>query len=243
MGRPVFVNKDRAVVVAGKTLDFTTFWESRAFKVALVAPGETDLSGLISNGKTLLPTDVPISTGKGPSPAILPTLTLGSQPFVANAAGQYIVDGNVLTPAGSINVSGEVTFHDSSVFVLAMRKTTQTFPRDFSLSNFTIGQQIFPAKSAVIHGQTLIFLATSTSKVVEGTTQKHFSPSFLPILTIGSHIYTANSISQYIIKSQILTPGGTITVSGTVISLAPSISNLIISGSTDTLSFTIGLGG
>lgn len=48
------------------------------------------------------------------------------------------------------------------------------------------------------------------------------SPSSLPVLVVGPQSFTANSISQYIIDSQTLKPGGQITVSGTSIS-APAL--------------------
>lgn len=54
-----------------------------------------------------------------------------------------------------------------------------------------------------------------------------------PVLTIGSTTLTANAATQYFVgPGKTLTPGGAVTVSGTVISLAPSASFLVIGGST-----------
>lgn len=52
------------------------------------------------------------------------------------------------------------------------------------------------------------------------------------VVTIGSSTITANSASEFSIASQTLKPGGQITHSGTVLSLDPSGSALIIGGST-----------
>ena len=54
-------------------------------------------------------------------------------------------------------------------------------------------------------------------------------------LTISGQTVTANSLGQYSIDNQTLTPGGVITVSGSKISLAPNASDLIIGTSTEAL--------
>jgi hypothetical protein len=56
-------------------------------------------------------------------------------------------------------------------------------------------------------------------------------------ITIGNSIFTpsSGSGSTFVISDQTLTPGGQITVSGTVISLAPSASFVVVNGVTSTL--------
>ena len=54
-------------------------------------------------------------------------------------------------------------------------------------------------------------------------------------LMISGQTVTANSLGQYSIDNQTLTPGGVITVSGSKISLAPNASDLIIGTSTEAL--------
>ena len=72
---------------------------------------------------------------------------------------------------------------------------------------------------------SLLFRPTATPSI-----SKQPSP-----LTISGQTVTANSLGQYSIDSQTLTPGGVITVSGSKISLAPNASYLIIGTSTETL--------
>lgn len=55
-----------------------------------------------------------------------------------------------------------------------------------------------------------------------------FPSTSLPILTIGSGTYTANSAGQCVVKDQILAAGGIILNPGIIISLAPSASALVI---------------
>ena len=72
---------------------------------------------------------------------------------------------------------------------------------------------------------SLLFRPTATPSI-----SKQPSP-----LTISGQTVTANSLGQYSIDNQTLTPGGVITVSGSKISLAPNASDLIIGTSTEAL--------
>ena len=59
----------------------------------------------------------------------------------------------------------------------------------------------------------------------------------VPAITIGSSIYKPDAASHYIVGSQTLIPGGpAITVAGTLISLAPSTSALVVHDQTQILS-------
>ena len=64
---------------------------------------------------------------------------------------------------------------------------------------------------------------------------KPASSKIPPLLTIGGQTVTANSLSQYNIDGQILTPGGMVTVSSTVISLASDDMHAIIGTKTEDL--------
>ena len=88
-------------------------------------------------------------------------------------------------------------------------------------------------------------LPISTTQVLPdsgSTSSLLFHPTATPsisnqpsTLTISGQTVTANSLGQYSIDNQILTPGGAITVSGTKISLAPNASDLIIGTSMEAL--------
>ena len=64
---------------------------------------------------------------------------------------------------------------------------------------------------------------------------KPASSKIPPLLTIGGQTVTANSLSQYNIDGQILTPGGIVTVSSIVISLASDDTNAVIGTRTEAL--------
>lgn len=56
-----------------------------------------------------------------------------------------------------------------------------------------------------------------------------------PALTLNSHLITANSLNQYVIGSQTLTSGGTITASGAIISLSPNGAEAVVGSITEAL--------
>lgn len=70
---------------------------------------------------------------------------------------------------------------------------------------------------------------------IGSSTQVHRHPAATitnpAIMTFNGQSYTADSASNFIINGQTLNPGGIITISGTLISEAPSGSNLVVIGS------------
>lgn len=110
-------------------------------------------------------------------------------------------------------------------------------------SNYLIGSQtLMPGGLAITISGTLIYLAPSASEVVIGSTTHKLASAVgrvqppLPTLTMEGSAVTPNSAGAYIIASQKLTPGGpAITVSGTLISLAPSLSDVVIGGTTQVI--------
>jgi hypothetical protein len=109
-------------------------------------------------------------------------------------------------------------------------------------------QTLRPGQPAVaVGGVTAVSLVPSaTALVVRGSTTIQLPQVFLdsaqqpvrppPVLSIGSSLLTANAATQFFIApSQTLTPGGTATVDGTLISLAPSASFVVVGGSTQIL--------
>ncbi|KAK4542002.1 hypothetical protein LTR36_007202 [Oleoguttula mirabilis] len=79
-------------------------------------------------------------------------------------------------------------------------------------------------------GSTYLVVGSSTALLT--TTQAQ--PEIPPPLIIGSSLITADSKSQYIIGSQTLSPGGSaITVSGTIVSLAPGATELVVGTSSE----------
>ncbi|KAK8190346.1 uncharacterized protein BKA78DRAFT_153368 [Phyllosticta capitalensis] len=108
-----------------------------------------------------------------------------------------------------------------------------------SSSAFVIGQQtLAPGGPAIAVGGTTVSLAPSaTAVVVNGATTplsdvQQAAPN-PPVITIGSSAYTANAATQYYLgPGQTLKPGGAASVDGTVVSLGPSASYVVVGGST-----------
>ena len=207
-------------------------------------------SAVVINGVTSI---LPASGPEGGLVAAVMPIAVGSQQVSQNAASQYVVAGQTLTPgAPPINVQGtEVSLAPSARAIVIAGSTI-----GLSATNapeFTVGAEIVSANSAsqyVAGGQTLtpggpavtisgtrISLAPSATQVVVGSSTIGLAPTFIaplpPPLTLGSQTYTANSNSEYSIAGQTLAPGGpAVTVSGTRLSLARSATQVIVGSST-----------
>ncbi|KNG51009.1 ca2+modulated nonselective cation channel polycystin [Stemphylium lycopersici] len=104
---------------------------------------------------------------------------------------------------------------------------------------YLIGSVLLTAGGSIVVSGVTISLATrATALVINGQTSlisPQIQPAITnpPILTIGTETYTAMSGSgtTFVIGTEILTPGGTITFEGTTISLAVSATELIYGSS------------
>lgn len=201
---------------------------------------------------------IPLNTNTSPITAA-PALTIGDQTITANPASQYVIAGQTLVPGGpAITVSGTRLSLAPSASQLVVGSSTIPLIAPGALPTLAIAGQILtanPSSQYVIDGQTLapggpaitisgtrISLGPSASALVVGSKTLPLSAgagqvTASPTLTIGSQTVTANAQGQYIIGGQTLTPGGVITVSGTPISLAPGVSDVVLGTSTE------GLGG
>lgn len=126
--------------------------------------------------------------------------------------------------------------------------------------HFTVGTQIISANQQgqfLVAGQTLhpgsiltvsgipVSLAPNSAYAVVGTATETLvtsqsppalsAPTPPPALTIGTQVVNPDSHSRYRIDGQTLVPGHAITVSGTMITLAPSETELIVGTSTQAL--------
>ncbi|KAH7093603.1 hypothetical protein FB567DRAFT_177279 [Paraphoma chrysanthemicola] len=102
------------------------------------------------------------------------------------------------------------------------------------------GQTLSPGGQAItVSGSTLSLVPGGSSVVINGVTSAVANPPIVvpqPVITIGSDVFTpaSGSGSTFVIADQTLTPGGQVTVSGTVVSLAPSASFVVVNGVTST---------
>jgi hypothetical protein len=173
----------------------------------------------------------------------------------------FVVDGQTLIPGGlQITVSGTTLSLAPSASLIVVNGVTSTLttpaPPLITAPPLTIGHATFKplpgtgtaylvgsmlltaGGSIVVSGTTVSLAPGATALVVNGKTSS-ISPQAQPIitnpplLTIGVQTYTAESWSgtTFVIGGQTLTPGGTITVDGTTISLASGATELIYGSS------------
>lgn len=181
----------------------------------------------------------------------LPALTIASEIYTADSKSQYIIVSQTLTPNGQIVVAGTTVSLPASASAVIIDGITNSFKPTLGLPPITFGSETFTADSAsqyIINHQTLspgghitisgtsISLASEVPALAsESSEEPSFSRFSLPLITIGSKIYTANQASAYIINHQALTPGAQITVDGTPALLAPQASALAIGSATRAL--------
>ena len=166
------------------------------------------------------------------------TLSVGGPAHTSN--GKYYS----LAPSGNL-VAGTLaaTPVPSPPPVLSVAGTTYTAN---AASEFIIAGQTLAPGGEITIASTKISLHPSADIAVVGDKTQFLataSPSPAPaLLTFAGSTYTANAASQFVIASQTLTPGGTITASGTPIALPQPTNDIpatipiaVIGSSTQTL--------
>ncbi|MCJ1377736.1 hypothetical protein MMC17_000832 [Xylographa soralifera] len=192
------------------------------------------------------------------APSVLPqqqstnNLPTNDPPQSYSISGDPAVASSALPPQqGTNNIPAESTpaIYTSPIVVngvsTALTPLTTAMAATSPVSAYVIGSQTLVAGGpAITISSTPISLGPSASYIVVGSSTQTLAvapasapPQPTPVqqLTAFGSTFTANSASAFIIGSQTLTPGGSITVSGTLISLAPSASYLVIGSSTQTL--------
>ena len=181
------------------------------------------------------------------------TLTAGGPAF--STAGNYysmgpsgnLVAGTLAPDAGGGAKAGAGVPAGAGAAIAStpnLKFGGQSYTAD-SASQFTIaGQTLKPGQVITVSGTPISEASGGLYAVIGGSSTQ--SLGYVPItaadgavitmppalLTFAGSIYTANPSSTFIISGQTLTPGGSITVSGTVISEALSGSGLAVVGST-----------
>ena len=174
--------------------------------------------------------------------AVAPAIAFGSMLVTANSASRYVIKSQTLVPgAPAVVVSGTTVSLGPSANDVVIAGSTLHLSSAFG---YIVGSQtIVPGAPQITISGIKVSLAPSGNDVVlDGTTIALASGGAAPVITIGSQLITANAASQYIVGSQTLVPGAAITVSGTIISLAPSASDLVVGGTTMVLSSPTGAG-
>ncbi|KXS94496.1 hypothetical protein AC578_4515 [Pseudocercospora eumusae] len=165
-------------------------------------------------------------------------LSNAEQTFANPTVGAIASGIGGLTRPGSSSGSGSgpiVQPGQNPVFSVGTSMVTAT---NVGGGAFVISGQTASAGGApiTVGGQEVSIAPGGTAIMVAGTTAQLFSPTNpgavanIPLITIGSQVFTANAATQFNIGGSVLTPGGQVIVQGTTISLAPDATRVAING-------------
>ena len=118
---------------------------------------------------------------------------------------------------------------------------SSTLTSDATSAIVVAGQTLNQKVPALIEGSTPISLAAAGGKTIIGSNaqgqadQSSATKLRVPVLTYGGSPVTADVSSHFVLSDQTLVPGSAITISGTVVSLAPDASNAVVGGSYEQL--------
>jgi len=183
-------------------------------------------------------------------------ITVDGATITASPAQAFVIGGQTAVPGGApITVDGKVISIPSGTNAIVVDGTTKSLSGDFaSPTAFDVDGVEITAQPGVgfpIAGQTLqaggpaitldgtrLSLAPGGTALVIGSSTSAIAAaagaaSEIPQLTIGNQVFTANAATQfYLSAGQTLTPGGTVVISGTTISLDSEATAVVINGQT-----------
>jgi hypothetical protein len=220
---PVIVGPSSVVIVGSQTVQPGAPGVTIGGSSISVAPAAT---AIIVNGHT---SALPIVANPD-----LPTRTIGTigdSPVIVGPSSVVVgtVGSNpVIVGPSSVVVVGTQTLHPGGSVVIVNGSPVSLVPSGNAL---VVGSAA--ANGAIVGTQT-----TSLPRVIfpVGSSQAQAGAA-PPVLTIGSSTLTANAATQFFIApGQTLTPGGTATVGGQLVSLDSSAGFVVVGGSTQKLS-------
>ena len=195
-----------------------------------------------AEGSRITTTSILATPSISPTVTSPPAITVSGRIVTANPLGQYLFDGQTLTPGGVVTASGIRISLSPDEASVSIGPSVQN-PATIAPPAFTIGGQTVRANSMnqyIVNGQTLtpggvisisgtrVSLSPDEASLVVGTSVENLATTTPPPLTIDGQTITANPQSQYVIDGQTLTPGGVVTVSGTRISLSPDETAVVV---------------
>jgi hypothetical protein len=224
------------VVVEGSTRIFPTGSSSITARPEIIVGGATitALAEDRGNGRG----DNPLSPGNDASG---PTFVISGQTLVPGH--EITVEGTTisLAPLGSFVVVNGMTSTLSAPAAAHITAPPITIgnsvydPLSGTGRSYSVGTALLtPGGEVTVLGTTISLASAGSFVVINGVTSILHGQLFAamtnpPLLTIGSQTFTValESGITYVIGGQTLTPGGTITINGTAIFLAPAATELI----------------
>lgn len=143
---------------------------------------------------------------------------IGLVPSPASTAAQPVQTSEIDTPATAavapvpVIVGGSIVTADAS-------------------GNFEIGgQTLLPGSAITVGGNTISVDTSATEVIINGATMP--IATVIPDVTIGDSVLTPGSDGAFELGTQTLQPGSTMVIDGTILSLAPSGTAIVVDGST-----------
>ena len=192
-----------------------------------------------SQSVTIVPSGLTFSKASEPSSdAEDPGMSIGKG-ALAPVYGSYASNPPGLTISTAANMasnsdtltSSQDAGTNSRIMILVIKSSTYTAN---SASEFLIADQTLKPGSIVTIDKTPISLDSGSSFAVVGTSTIGLSASPVDVGKVPQtgQAYAVDSASNVVINGQTLRPGSAITASGTVISLDPATSYIVIGSST-----------
>lgn len=197
-----------------------------------------------------------------------PVLTIAGSVITANSISEYHYHTQILTPGGQFTMSGTTVSLAPFGTALIVAGVTHpvspvaeppppaitiagTIVTPNAAGVYTVASQtLIPGGSAIRVSGTPYALAPLASYTAIESTIYASGPTgvlILPTLTIDGSAITPNAASEYIVRTQMIVPGGpAVTISGKPYSLAPAASFIVEGGTTEILAVqtsVVGLGG
>ena len=194
-----------------------------------------------------------------PMPTAQPTpqaaLRFGPQTVNPNAEGNYIIDGQTLTPGHAITVSGtRIALNAAGSEAIVSNSVHSLGPDPRMVAPVTVdnhvltpvghgsyvvdGQTITPGTGDITVSDTRIAMPSPRLVAAIGSSIQTLPsvPMHQDAITVGGETFSPNKDGTYVIAGQTLVPGGsTIVVSGTPVALAPDGSSAIVGSSVENL--------
>lgn len=206
----------------------------------------------------------PLAKFEESRPRFAPDLSIGSERLTANAASEYIVNGQTLSPAGSpIVVSGttysladqasELGFNGATSTLSANQQINLPSRRVLSMGSMRLtadaksdyildSQTLSPGgKPIVVSGTTYSLDPQASFLLINSVTssllaEQAAKPTPGPVIKVGSQYLTADPALRYAFVGKTLIPNARpIVVSGTTYSLVPQATALVVNGVTSIL--------
>ena len=169
--------------------------------------------------------------------------------------GAFVIGGQTVTPGGAITVAGtRIALPSTAAYAVVSMSTIPlqgSSPDVITCASstykpisgiFTIGgPTLTPCGAITIFGTcvALSLFTPATPCAVIGSSTIPLAPTTIEpdLLTFGGQVYTANSLTGFVIGRQTLRPGGAVTVDGVHTSFAPAATDAVVGTN------TIGIGG